>query len=234
MLKHSCNSNLTLIESSTYKSLPLITPTTNTKYYQFIKEYLDSNIKVMDQALLNHSRTLAIRFDLHFPSHYFDPDYPAGYSKKEITRFIESFKSKTIYLMRKRVRNGRRIHKNKLSYIWALESGKEGAIHYHVVLFLNNDNFRSLGIKKSKVSPLLNMLIEAWQSALNITYEKAWNLIHIPENAEYRLKKVNSSQYGGEYRKLYKRLSYLSKADTKVFGQRKNSYGHSWIRRLND
>ena len=229
MYKHPENKNLTIIEDNIFKGLPLTHPR-GKYYYPFIKQYLESNKRVMDDALSTHPRTLAVRADLRFPTNHHDPDYPRGISKSEITRFIESFKNKINSDINKRRCEGKRAHSCSVSYIWVLEYGENGSEHYHIALFLNYDSFRHLGSKitSDRSSPLVNMIVEAWESALNVSFEQAWGLVNIPANASYSLKRAASPEQDYEYHKLFERLSYLAKLKTKVYGRgERNSYGCS-------
>ena len=229
MYKHSKNKNLIIIEDDTFKGLPLTRPR-GKYYYPFIKQYLESNKQVMDDALSIHPRTLAVRVDLRFPTNYHDPDYPRYNNKSEITRFIESFKSKVNNHITKRRREGKRAHSCDISYIWVLEYGESSSEHYHVALFLNSNSFRNPGRKTTahKSSPLINIIVEAWESALNVSFQKAWNLVNIPPNASYCLNKTDWPAEDTTYRNLYERLSYFAKEVTKVYGKgERNSYGCS-------
>lgn len=233
MYIHSENRNLTIIEDNIFEGLSLTRPR-GKYYYPFIKQYLESNKRVMDDALSIHPRTFVIRVDLRFPSNYRDPDYPRGISKSEITRFIESFKNKVNSEIDKRRREGKRAHSCSVSYIWVLEYGENSSEHYHIVLFLNGNSFRRPGSKTTpnRSSPLVNMIVEAWESALNISFEQAWGLVNIPRNSSYSLKRATSPEQDNEYRKLFERLSYLTKLKTKVYGRgERNSYGCSRRRR---
>lgn len=233
MSRHPENKNLTIIEDDIFKGLPL-TRSRGKCYYQFIKQYLESNKRVMDEALSTHSRTLAVRVDLRFPSNYHDPDCPRCNSKSEITRFIESFKSKVKNQIAKRRREGHRAHSCNVSYIWVLEYGKSGSEHYHIVLFLNGDSFlhRGCKTKPQESSFLINIIVEAWESALNLSFHEAWNLVNIPANASYRLKRPEWPEADNTYRNLYERLSYFAKVTTKAYGAgERNSYGCSRRRR---
>lgn len=231
MLKHPTNKNLTIIENDTFLGLPLIANVRNDTYYQYIKQNLESNKRVMDDALSTHPRTLAIRVDLRFPDDYLDPDNPTCRVKTEITLFIESFKNKVMSEQLKCSRNGKRVHPCRVSYIWVCEYGvgDDDKPHYHLVLFLNNDMFRSLGKKTTsrESSRLVNMIVQAWESALGVSFRHAWNLVHIPKSACYRLKASDNPENDEEYCSLYKRLSYMAKDKSKNYGTGRNSYGCS-------
>lgn len=229
MYRHSKNKNLTIIENDTFNGLPLTHPR-GEGYYSFISQYLESNRRVLDDALSIHPRTLAIRVDLRFPTNYHDDDYPKYNNKPEITRFIESFKAKVNSKIIKRRREGKRAHSSNVNFIWVLEYGKNGSEHYHVALFLNGDSFLHPGGKSTpdKSSPLINTIVEAWESALNVSFTKAWDLVNIPPNASYRLKSTEWPEKGTTYCNLYERLSYLAKVNTKFYGvKRRKNYGSS-------
>lgn len=232
MSKHPTNKNLNIIKATTFENLPLIKPKGHGSF-EFIKQYLVSNIHVIDNALRIHHRSLAIRVDLRFPDNYFDPDYPKMTKEIEITRFIKSFKSKVESLMSQRRRDGKRTHNTSVNYVWVYEYGEGGSYHYHLVLFLNHDTFRHPGTKTSpqQSSPLINMIVEAWESALSISFHKAWDLLTIPPNASYSLIATEWPEEDKIYCALFERLSYFAKLNTKVYGVNRNSYGCSRLPR---
>lgn len=227
MQRHPSNKNLTIFKAVTYDGLPLVT--SKQTEYTFIKEYLDSNKRVMDAALDQHPRTLAVRVDLRFPDNHQDPDYPKHNDKCEISTFMDSLKAQVDSNIARRRRSGCRVHNCKIRYIWVNECDDVTKDHYHVVLFFNKDTFGRLGSKNipEYASPLLEMIVEAWKRALHISSSKAWNLVHIPYDATYRLKKVSCPDEDDDYRSLFLRLSYFTKAETKSFGTRRNRYRSS-------
>ncbi|WP_028866962.1 inovirus Gp2 family protein [Psychromonas arctica] len=236
MRKHPTNKNLNVIKATTFENLPITRPE-GRGAYEFIEQYLVSNKRVMNDALNTHRRTIAIRVDLRFPCNYFDADYPKVFNEIEITRFIKSFKSKVESLLnqrRREIKSTSNVYNTSVNYIWVCECGEHGSYHYHLVLFLNNDTFRSLGFKSSpqESSNLVNMIVEAWESALNISFRKAWDLVSIPPKASYKLIKRDSPEQDINYRDLFNRISYFAKVITKVYGVSRNAYGCSRRRNI--
>lgn len=220
------NSRLVYVDD--YDQLSVSTPD-GIKTYPCIPKYLASTKRLMERVLDIHPRTIVIRVDIHYPDYFFESDKPNYSSKSKITRFISSIKSKVEAQINKRRREGKRVHHSYVNYIWVREVGTNGKPHYHVALFFNNDTFRSLGSKSmpESSSRLVNIIVEAWASALNESFERAWNLVHVPKNATYHLTNSNRS----EYDECYKRLSYFAKRRTKEFGGRSNNFGCSRVGR---
>ncbi|PMG67310.1 inovirus Gp2 family protein [Vibrio lentus] len=230
MPKHPTNKNLTIIRANTFRNLPLGRP----RYqgtFEFIEEYLNTNLKVMDNALQTHARTLALRVDLHLPRQASGGTSLKTSQEASITRFIKSLKSKIGNHILRTNRNGKRAHHSEVQYIWVCEQGEAGQDHYHLVLFFNNDTFRHPGVKRTGEEPsnLIKMIIGAWSSALKIGLDEAWDLVTIPPSAVYLLR--NTSIPDHAYCDLFKRLSYFAKVKSKVYGENRNSYGSSRILR---
>lgn len=225
MYKHPTNKNLTIIKATSFKNFPLITP----RYqgdFEFIEEYLQTNINVMNNALHTHARTLAVRVDLHLPRQTSGAALNA-FQEAYITRFIKSLKSKIENHIARTRREGKRAHDSAVKYIWVCEQGDIGEDHYHLVLFFNNDTFRHPGIKRTGQSPsnLINIIIGAWSGALKIDLDNAWDLVTIPPGASYLLR--NTSIPDQAYCDLFERLSYFAKVKSKAYGENRNSYGSS-------
>ncbi|MBB1466593.1 inovirus Gp2 family protein [Vibrio sp. SG41-7] len=230
MPKHPTNKNLTIIKATTFKTLPLGRP----RYqgaFEFIEEYLNTNINVMNSALRTHARTLAVRVDLHLPRQASGNASFNNFQEASITRFIKSLKSKIGNHISRTRRNGNSTHRSEVQYVWVCEQGETGQDHYHLVLFLNNDTFRHPGVKRTGEEPsnLIKMIIGAWSSALKIGFDEAWDLVTIPSGASYLLR--NTSIPEQAYCDLFKRLSYFAKVKTKVYGENRNSYGSSRLLR---
>ena len=232
MQRHPSNKNLITFQDNTYNGLPLVT--SKRTEYTFIKQYLDSNKRVMDATLDEHPRTLAVRVDLRFPDSYHDPDYPKNNEQREISTFMRSLKAQVESNIASRRREGKRAHSCNVRYIWVNECDDDTRDHYHVVLFFNHDTFRRFGSKNKPecASPLLEMVVEAWKRALHISSRKAWHLVNIPDDATYKLRKVSFPNEDNEYRALFQRLSYFAKDKTKSYGTRRNRYGCSRLPRI--
>ncbi|MCP6484195.1 inovirus Gp2 family protein, partial [Klebsiella pneumoniae] len=73
---------------------------------------------------------------------------------------------------------------------------------------------------------LRNLIVRAWYSALRLETEDCRDLVHFPDNCQYVLN-VNDPDFDIIYNELLERLDYLTKLDTKVFGEGDRSFGCS-------
>lgn len=278
MRKHKTNKNLTLYFDSTYteyttdrdegydskikRKLPIF------QYYEednktaakkkgkniekgLFVEHLDSCLDVINDALENHPRTLAIRVDLRLPG-WMDqlPD-------NAISRFIETFKDKIRRDRRRAAQEQRYPKPCNVRYIWVRERSTTLNDHFHVLLLLNKDAYPSLGRFNSKQPNIANRIKESWALALNIDVDNLSGGVLFPPNAEYvvksskvpddRLRKLVESDawrrmkqddryakladFCDTYEGLFYRVSYFCKANTKVFGRGLRSFGCSRLKR---
>ncbi|TOK73502.1 hypothetical protein CGI11_25405, partial [Vibrio parahaemolyticus] len=69
------------------------------------------------------------------------------------------------------------VSQENMRYIWCKEIDKSEKPHYHLVILLNKDNFKSLGdfkrviIAERKCKYLYQMLLCAWSRVLGISLE---------------------------------------------------------------
>ena len=218
------NSNHHLLSTTPFKELE-VNENYNLKY-----DSLKSNKGVIDQALADYPRIMAIRFDLHFPRCYSDIDYDRQNAGVVMTAFIKSLKAKIESNIERRRKNNKRADDCKLNYIWVKEGDNYTAEHFHVVIFLNNDTYNSLGRYGVIADNLYSKIIEAWASALKIEVYDTRNLTHFPSKNIYYLKK-NAVDFEEVYRSLYKRISYFAKVETKSYGNNRRNYGSSYKKR---
>jgi hypothetical protein len=68
------------------------------------------------------------------------------------------------------------------------------------------------------------MIVRAWYSALGLEAEDCRELVHFPDNCRYILN-VKASDFDIIYNALLSRLDYLTKLDTKVFGEGDRNFG---------
>ncbi|WP_017006348.1 inovirus Gp2 family protein [Enterovibrio norvegicus] len=190
---------------------------------------LDRIEKVMNGYLDKHPRTLALRFDLHTPDFIYADDYPVTSNGAFISRFIRSLDEKIIADLKRKKNRGVRTHETELGYIWAKEYGEDGKEHFHIAILLNSDTYYMPGDYNGERHCLATMIIEAWQSALNVDFYMARNLVHFPSNPVYRLN-VRSNDFFRVKNDLFYRLSYLAKIDTKARGRGNRRFGTSKIR----
>ena len=212
MACHPNNSNLTLHEEEDFRGLPL-----QPAHAPYIAEYLGATDQVLQQALDAYAKVLAFRVDLHLP-----PDFN-GNAGEAITRFLESFKAKVEHNRRKAKQQNASANMTVVRYIWAKEIPGSGHPHFHLAFLLNYSAFSTLGQFELGHDNLFNKLVEAWASALKICAEDARGLVHIPVNGVYCLERGNPDHRND----FFHRVSYLSKASTKRYGDGGHAFGCS-------
>ena len=189
--------------------------------YSYNKKYQNVFFDVINQAVGDFPRTLALRVDLRFPR-----DYKYSDAGREITRFIESLKAKIkVDCIRKNKRWGRN-WRNRLRYIWVREIGNiNKRKHYHVLLLLNKDFY--YGVGKFYFGNSLSALIQqAWCSALRLDSTLYAALVHFPEKGVFHLN-VNKDDYEEHLGQLLSFMDYLAKDYTKCYEDEYRSIGRS-------
>ncbi|MGG4672779.1 inovirus Gp2 family protein [Providencia sp. Me1] len=189
--------------------------------YSYNKKYQNVFIDVINQAVDEFPRTLALRVDLRFPANY---NYSR--SSREITRFIESLKAKlSVDCLRKNKLWGRR-WRNRLRYIWVRETGNSNRRkHYHALLLLNKDLYHSAG-KFDSDNSLAALIQQAWYSALGLDSIMYSSLVHFPVSGVFHLN-INKEDYEQKLNQLLKRMEYLAKDYTKNYDDGYRSIGRS-------
>ena len=214
-------------------------------------ERLDACLHVINDALEDHPRTLAIRVDLRVPrgvNHL--PD-------DAISHFMDAFKDKIKQDRRRAARESESPKPCKVRYIWARERGRSRHDHFHVLLLLNYDAYSSLGRYNSKRSNIAKRIKESWALALGIDMANLSGGVFFPANAKYMIEASQEpdyrlcrlvesdlwpfmdhdersavlSDFNDCYEGLFYRASYLCKANTKVFGRGLRSFGCSRLKR---
>ncbi|HGM9945903.1 inovirus Gp2 family protein [Providencia zhijiangensis] len=189
--------------------------------YSYNKKYQNVFVDVINQAVNEFPRTLALRIDLRFPS-----DYKYSNSSLEITRFIESLKAKLrVDCLRKNKIWGRR-WRNRLRYIWVREIGNSNRRkHYHALLLLNKDLYHGAG-KFDSDNSLAALIQQAWYSALGLDSIMYSSLVHFPVSGVFHLN-INKEDYEQKLNQLLKRMEYLAKNYTKSYDDGYRSIGRS-------
>ncbi|WP_411749459.1 inovirus Gp2 family protein [Serratia marcescens] len=189
--------------------------------YSYNSQYQQAFYDVIQDAVSEFPRTLALRVDLRFPQ-----DYRYGLSNKEVTRFIESLKAKIKVDCKKKNRRWRRNWVNRLRYAWVREIGERNRRkHYHLLLLLNKDFYYGAGKFDSNDS-LAALVQLAWCSALNVDREQYSALVNLTKNGMYYLNS-NSSNYIQQVADLLNRMDYLAKDHTKCYDDGYRSIGTS-------
>lgn len=206
------------------------TPTFNGYPVQSSKGELIENILLRNEYVLTHAlslynRVVALRFDLKFPVTY------QG-DCEVISKFFDAlrFRLKMDIASKSRARN--RNLSCELNYVWVKEKNRSFNWHYHVVIFLNHDVYSCLGNINSPDANMYNRILESWASAIGISVEAAIGLVHVPQNARYKID--NKSPYHfTDIQVLLHRISYFAKVATKPYfsGRKHRFYGSSSVQK---
>ncbi|MCS7748832.1 inovirus Gp2 family protein [Pseudomonas aeruginosa] len=227
-LRHPDNNNLHLHYGETFEGLPV-----QTDKGPFIREYLSDLKHTIDLAMAQYPRVLAFRVDLRLPQGINLPDY--AYKNHVISRFFESF-TKKIQYHQERIAERRYARGCKVRYVWSREIGQGGKQHYHLLILLNRDAYYTVGRLRSERVNMIDRLQEAWASALGLPVWLVEELVHIPDNATYRVdRNPRERKVAGSDRKvlvdelpvLFRRASYLCKVATKSYGDRQRGFDTS-------
>lgn len=215
MMRHSQNRNLSLHYQPIFKGFEV-----QAENGPLVAEYLQRTTDVVQTALQHYASVFAFRLDLRFPVGY----CPSNFESNQILeRFLASFKAKIRHNRTKAKELNPYARDSIVRYVWCREIGQNGAPHYHLAILLNNDAFCSLGIFELGRENLFNRLHEAWASALGVPLDSALGLVEFPQNPFYLLHR-DDRQVQGEF---IRRLSYLCKAVTKVYGDWIHCFGTS-------
>ncbi|MBU0525882.1 MAG: inovirus Gp2 family protein [Gammaproteobacteria bacterium] len=210
------NTNLSLHFENNYQGLPVMV-----QKGPLIRECLDMLYNTAQLALEEHARVFAVRFDLRLPDGKPLPEDAC--TNKVIQRFIDSLKAKIKHARERSRQVHGSAHNTSVRYVWAREFGQNGKPHHHFVLLLNKDAYCTLGNFNLLSDNMYSRLHGAWASALGLSLDEAFGLVHFPYNAQYKLDRVNAA----EFAKFFERASYLCKAATKVFGDNNHAFGCS-------
>ena len=185
--------------------------------------YIASIATTVDNALQFHNRVTAIRVDLRLPDNFAGLEM----SSSIITRFIESLKAKVaVDLRRKEQAWGRKLLCS-LKYVWVREFGPlNGKRHFHVLLLLNKDVYRSLGDFNDESGNLSAMTRQAWCSALGLPFLGYQQLVHFPHGAVMHMDK-NAPEFMQQLQIVLDRAKYLAKEFSKQYGDGQRSFGCS-------
>lgn len=216
MKRHPQNTKLHYHDQPTYNGLGV-----NLNHGPLIEEMLDSLADVIDAALLDDPRVFAFRVDLHLPAEWDDAN--AVYGNDVMKRFIESLKAQIRHNRMLAKRERATAADTEIRYLWVREQAGSDHPHWHLVILLNWDAYRSLGQFRLGNANMYNRVIKAWASALQLLEVKAEGLVHFPANAVYQLQR-NDDESIAEF---FFRASYLCKAGTKQYGNGRHGFGCS-------
>ncbi|MBO1254897.1 inovirus Gp2 family protein [Alteromonas sp. 5E99-2] len=188
-----------------------------------------------------YAKVLTIQGILHLPDSY-------NYNDTEvITRFFKSLNEKLNYQYSKALRNSKHANWPGMEYIWVREVGSDnrspGKPHYHFCIFLNGHAYSRLGIYCPEQQTLFSKIVHSWRSALETKFLYSPfvfspSLVTFTKNGQTRLERYDGNsldsfnrEHANEYRKLFLRLSYFAKVNTKTSNDGIRNFGSSRIPR---
>lgn len=187
----------------------------------FIVECLEKLYTTLQHAFADYSRVFAFRFDLRLPCGQPLPD--DAMTNKVLHRFKASFDAQIEHSRKCARSRNRSAHDSCVRYFWVREVGGKGRPHYHCIVFLNGNAYRSLGHLESEGINMHSRLQLAWARALRLPVSDVRRAVHIPKKATFHLTRRD---YFGHDRFMY-RSSYLCKAATKSYENGQHGHGGS-------
>lgn len=192
----------------------------NTPTYHYIKCYLSTFSKVVQQQLACNNRITCLRFDLRFPKVYDSPD------PRVISRFIDALKARLNVWKSQRVIQGKLHHRLGFSYVWVRERNESHNWHYHLVLFFNRDAFAHLGAFDLNRDNMYSRIVSSWASAINMDDIDMKSSVEFPHNS-VRYLDSNSVEFYGQLNSFWQQFTYLAKVATKDIDDGNRNIGYS-------
>jgi hypothetical protein len=212
--------------SKTYRQLPI------NQNYHLIESYLNSIHNTLNNALTQHPRTIIYNAILRLPQEAGGINYD-----NVISRFLESFKPILKATLKRRERNGKRVHDTTLRYVWCRERDSSCNDHFHIFFLLNGDTYQKWGsFNNPKEGEMFFMITEAWARAVGILASRNNGLVDVrsqPKTINTKLIRTESEldQFSGlmlnSYESTFHWMSYIAKLDTKNYGDNRRNFGCS-------
>lgn len=187
----------------------------------FVEEYLEKLYQTLQYALNDYARVFAFRFDLRLPHGNGLPG--DAMTNRVIARFKASLEAQISHDRQCAGRLNRSAHDTCVRLFWVRELGQEGLPHYHRIVLLNRDAYRTVGRIGSEGTNLYSRLEQAWASALRLPVSDVLSVVHIPTEFTFPLTRHD---YLG-HDEFFRRCSYLCKAATKYYGDGQQGCGGS-------
>ncbi|ELV1750852.1 inovirus Gp2 family protein [Escherichia coli] len=197
---------------------------------EHVLEYSSKINKLLCYLTNRYPRLTAVRVDLHYPKIVDNGDNICCFPNLEpgvISRMRESLGAKLEADRTRKEREGKRIYRCPLFIIWAKEYSESGKCHYHICLLFNKDAYYHLG-DYEREDNLRGMITGAWYSALGLQRDDCPDLVTFPDNCRYVLNNEDPD-FEDHYQALLTRLDYLTKVESKVFGEGDRNFGCSQI-----
>ena len=186
-----------------------------------VEQYLEKLYQTLQYALNDYARVFAFRFDLRLPHGNGLPD--DAMTNRVIARFRASLEAQIGHDRQRASRLNRSAHDTCVRLFWVRELGQEGLPHYHCIVLLNRDAYRTVGRIGSEGTNLYSRLELAWASALRLSVSDVLGAVHIPRESTFHLTRQD---YLG-HDEFFRRSSYLCKAATKHYGDGQHGCGGS-------
>jgi len=207
------NPNLSLHYNERYLGLPV-----QVSRGPLVKEWLERiRLSILEQ-LAKHSRVLALRVDLRFPSNYWGCE--EGFLGNE---FLQHFRSHLKGALDRLP--GNRNHDFMLLFAREYD-GYQRKPHFHLLILLNGNAIRGTGKWDLLCDNLYSRLYEAWAFALGMRAYEIEGLIQFANGSALTSRGRNFVRYGSMllergdeemFHDLFWTSSYLAKVATKNF-----------------
>lgn len=193
-------------------------------------------MQTLQRALFVHPRLTVVRFDLRFPDNgvystdLMERDSPSFIPNRDeglIKRFFASLKAQIDAQNNRYRQKGKLPPPTLIDYVWVREFNGSHQEHFHIALMVNKDRFYTLGKFGSEES-LAGLIQKAWARALGIALDECTGAVHFPKRCVYHLDHNKTrSEFLTQLAPLLRRLSYLTKKDSKVICANRRSFGCS-------
>ncbi|BBI60531.1 hypothetical protein HSBAA_18370 [Vreelandella sulfidaeris] len=203
--RHPANPALKLFWECRYQNMPVLT-----HEGPLIENYLEILLRIINQASQDCPRLFAARIDLHFPAQGY-----TGYTGNDNTcigSFINRFQWELDIAGIK--------FPHKMRYVWCREQVTSVHHHYHLLLLLNKDAYRTLGKYKATSDDypehdnLYQRIVRAWSHAINWPEQGTRGLVHA---TPYKWIIYRGDQ--AAFAEVFYGASYMCKAYSKPIGQ---------------
>ncbi|RUO40294.1 YagK/YfjJ domain-containing protein [Idiomarina aquatica] len=214
--RNTNNHNHTLHYDAEYAGFDL-----HTANAPYILPFLDRFHTVMQRVLQSHKRVLAVKFDLHLPTHT-NPYL----QRNAITEFIERVKAGIVSYQNAVARRNQRVYPTEVEYVAKVEQTTDSELeHYHVVLFTNKDTLYPVGNLSHEDPTKLGQIIrQAWLKTHGLSADSRVALLHT-STPVFRVLQGPLSTYDPVHRDAFLHFSYLCKEKTtKYQGKRQSFY----------
>ncbi len=195
------------------------------------ERYLKKAHEVYRDAFERYSKLFMVHITLRLPRSFI------AMPEKAIKLFTRGLNEKIANHLSEKENQVDRIHLTDVHYVWCREVGMDGGEHYHFMLMLNGNAFRSLGhYTTQNETHLATMISSSWHEAIGLSTDQGRGLVDF---SEFKVLKTRvdgftptKSWYGhfdSSYEEGFYWLSYLCKIETKQYGKKIRNFGYSQV-----